>query len=1088
MMSKKSIHAFGVPLMLAGAVPGIAMAEPAGVPQLVGQAKYWQAKGRGDLARAAWNRVLTVDPQNREARGALAGGGAPAKAVAPVKVAQPRPAPASTPAPAPIPVALAKPRAPVDRSGLARAAGFEALNAGRLDLAATRFRSALSANPSDADALGGLGIVRLRGERFGEARDLLVRASSLGSPAKWAEALDAARFYAGMDAARAALAAGKVDQAEQLATTLSRSSFTDRKAASALLADIYEQQGRHAEAADLYRQTGGGANALRNQAKAALDSGDEAGAERLLRDGLASAPNDPWIAYDLAGLLNRQGRPAEADSLVRTLALSDDPQPLYAAALILNQSGRTADAAAVMARIAPGRRTQEMRDFATGLDALATIQQAKGLAARGAQAQAVATLRRAADSGALSAERLGALAQAMLDIGDTTGAAQLARRGFDARATEAGGYDSVVRVLAATGQDDLAARAVEKASALAGSSLSSQRGVATLNATLAVSQAERMRQGGQFAAAFDTLQGAWNAAPGNVDILTALGRLYQSGGMNGQAMQTFRMALAEKPGDKGVLVGLIDTATAAGDLRTARETTAQALRTHPEDHEVYLAASRMEQARGDYSQAVKYLKTARTLYMQKTGGAGGLGGGNPFAGMGVGAGMGGAPVAGDTNPFRAAPVREEPANPFTLGTKAPPQRYRPTAYAAPMPGMQVAQDYATAPEATYGDPVLASIDRDIASATTDSGPRVDVDTGYRSRSGEAGLSRLSEISGSAKFSTDFAHGRMGVTARPVSIDAGRPTGSGLARFGTNATPEAEAIVAKLPSALTQAETQHASGVALSASYESDLVKLEAGSTPLGFAKTHVTGHAEITPRLSAHSKARLWVGREAVTDSIVAYAGTVDPRTGLFWGAVMKSGGGASLSYDKDGNGVYADAAYRHYDGTALRDNQGIEVNVGGYLRAWRGTDAGLSVGFNANYQSYDNNQNYFTYGHGGYFSPQSFVSVNFPVRYWMKKGPLSVDASVAPGYQSYSQQAEALYPTETGAQAVLDYLKSQNSDVRSHYDSASRTGFGLSASGSAWYTVTPGTRIGGDLAFNSFGPYKEFRSSVGIRQQIGGK
>src|SRR3546814_13347591 len=94
------------------------------------------------------------------------------------------------------------------------------------------------------------------------------------------------------------------------------------------------------------------------------------------------------------------------------------------------------------------------------------------------------------------------------------------------------------------------------------------------------------------------------------------------------------------------------------------------------------------------------------------------------------------------------------------------------------------------------------------------------------------------------------------------------------------------------------------------------------------------------------------------------------------------------------------------------------------YLRAWQNARSGVSVGFNVNYQNYDNNQNYFTYGHGGYFSPQSFLSVNFPLRYWTNDGPMSIQASVAPGSQSYDQQGEPVYPTEPGAQGVLAFLQ----------------------------------------------------------------
>src|SRR3546814_12862730 len=77
-------------------------------------------------------------------------------------------------------------------------------------------------------------------------------------------------------------------------------------------------------------------------------------------------------------------------------------------------------------------------------------------------------------------------------------------------------------------------------------------------------------------------------------------------------------------------------------------------------------------------------------------------------------------------------------------------------------------------------------------------------------------------------------------------------------------------------------TQHQSGVAVTASYVSKLLKLEAGVTPLGFPKEHVTGRIELTPRLSTNATARIWADRKPVTDSIIAYAGTDEPRSGAF--------------------------------------------------------------------------------------------------------------------------------------------------------------------------------------------------------------
>ena len=89
---------------------------------------------------------------------------------------------------------------------------------------------------------------------------------------------------------------------------------------------------------------------------------------------------------------------------------------------------------------------------------------------------------------------------------------------------------------------------------------------------------------------------------------------------------------------------------------------------------------------------------------------------------------------------------------------------------------------------TSGDPVMDRIQTEIRTLTRDSGPRAELRTGYRERSGEAGLSELKELTGSAEVSTSLGNGRIKARAEAVVLDAGRPSRSGLARFGRNATP------------------------------------------------------------------------------------------------------------------------------------------------------------------------------------------------------------------------------------------------------------------------------------------------------------
>lgn len=1116
-----------------------ALAEVPGVAALVQQGRYWQGKGRQDLANQAFRRALALDPANAAARQGLSGPPRRAAPAKPTPAAQPpqRPESARTAAPAPArtPTQATAPRpaqpASNPRGGAARAAGFDALEAGRLAEAERDFQRAIAANARDADAQGGLGLVRLRQGNFAEARSRLEQASSLGNASQWREALASARFYAGLGDARAALTQNRLPEAQRIAEELMRSGYADREPAVELLANIYERQGRYADAADLYRQAKEGAGgargdsrlaarAARARAMAAASSGDEMAAEQAFHSGLLLDQKDPWIRLEFARYLLARGRAPEVESLLSSLSGSSDPDWLYAGALLNAEMGRSSAAETLINRIPDGQRTEQMRNFAVGLKVDAAVERARALGGQGRQGEGLAAIRQLAMTPGLGAARQASLADALYELGDREGAAALAQQAMAGEISDPAAYEPIVRVLAKTGRDAFAMAAIQRASELAGPTAEGQRTMARMNGIMAASQADRLRLAGQNAAAFEQLQSAWNAAPGDREVLGALARLYQSGGMPAQAAQAYQMVLAQTPNDKGALMGLIETAGAAGDRDLARRTIDRALQVAPDDHEIYMAAARMERARGDEGAALRYLKRAEALYARRSGPGMTLTSANPFGAQSMG-----------NNPFRnqqAVAAQAPMANPFALrggarlpatsapiaqdgGYPAPTQPY--PAYGAPMGGAMPSygapagtgtgagiappppayggtgyegQSYTAQGGAPVGDPVLGRIQSEIAELRQESGPRAELRTGYRERSGETGLSALKELSGTAEVSTGLGNGRISGKAQAVVLDSGRPTGSGLARFGRNATPEAEGIVAEQPSDLVEAKTQHAAGVAVSLAYETPLLKAELGTTPLGFEDTEVTWQAAVTPRFSPHATGRAWVERKPVTDSVLAYAGTRDPVTGARWGQVMRTGGGVSFSYDRDGAGVYGDFSYNRYAGVNVRDNRSFQVNVGGYLPFVRGPRSSLVGGINVNYQNFANNQNYFTYGHGGYFSPQSFFSVALPVRYSYTDERMEIRASVAPGYQSYNQDQVSIYPTDPGAQAALDALKAQNSDVRSYYDSLSQTGFALSADGSFYYRVSPRTRVGGEVGINTFGNYDEFKSVIGIKQSLG--
>ena len=144
----------------------------------------------------------------------------------------------------------------VDPSAKGRAEGFAALQRNDLAVAEARFLAAITRRSNDADALGGLGLVRLRGQRFAEAAGLLERAAraSPGSASRWREALTSARFYAGLQQGQAALNQGRAVEAGRALQPLTGPAYPERAMAQGLLAEALRRQGKAAQAETVYRQ------------------------------------------------------------------------------------------------------------------------------------------------------------------------------------------------------------------------------------------------------------------------------------------------------------------------------------------------------------------------------------------------------------------------------------------------------------------------------------------------------------------------------------------------------------------------------------------------------------------------------------------------------------------------------------------------------------------------------------------------------------------------------------------------------------------------------------------------------------------
>lgn len=1196
----------------------------AGVPALLKQAESFRQRGRKDLAAQALERASAAAPDDPEVvfrRGLYAAqDGQVAAAVAdlvrlrglvpatdqrlqqisvrlPPGAVPPAPEPAAAPA-AEAASPRAAPRAAPNRDpgAPARAAGFEAFNSGDLAQAERLFQQALRARSSDADAAGGLGVIRLRQRRFAEAEALLRRAASGAQGARWSEALHSARFYGGLEAARRHLDAGRHQDAEQEVRRLSPANAEERVEAQMLLGQALSEQRRHAEAEAAYRvvlqlqpdrsaavaalveaqlaqgqveeasetllahpqAVSGEARARIERARAAqlAARGDTFGAGAALSAALAANPRDPWARLEYAKFLARRGEVREAAEAAAPLFASSDadPERLQAAALYAEFTGRYEEAAQLLARVPARARTAAVRELAQRLDVETAVARAQELVRGGRRVQAVSLLRGKAGQAGLPYAARSRLAQALLDAGDAYQAGALALAAArepppaDARPGDAHGF---LVVLAAGGQDQAARDLLET---LRGRirGPEDENAWRALTAAFASRRADQLRLAGDHAVAFDVLSAAFAYAPRDPGLLAALARLYHSGGLSAQAVEVYDLLLAAQPSDAGLLLDAARAATAAQDYGRAAQLLRRAQQLRPTDAELQFELGKLEQARGREREALKAFERAdalvRSAAPRTAAGAptaSGALGANPFRaarsadvpqgailapGLQPPGAFGGVqpaagPVAGLTeafpSPAQIAAVQPAPAAPTTLAepVTSPAQAIPPPAapaaqdaglpyeaappppppFAAPGPAPLAAAGPSPtsllprsagglAPRAAPGPdaPLPERIRGELVTARLEHMPYLEGGVAARVRSGEEGSSRLGEISARITgYISAPGRGRLRAAIEPVALSAGTPSGDGARRVGANPLIAAEQILAGAPVELPAQDPRSDLGAGLSLAYENDFLRADVGVTPLGFRRANISAGLRLAPDLGA-LRPEITLEQRPVTDSVLAYAGDRDPVTGLEWGSVVRQQVTAGLSGEFGQAGFYATATGRRVTGHNTPSNTGYEVNGGAYYKILDADDEKLQIGFNFNVLGYERNLRYFTLGHGGYFSPETFVALAAPITYTLKSEDWWFSLNIAPGVQSYREELAPILAGYPELQARLVGLAVQDPDIPAFYPARSRTGFGLAGSFAGEYRVTSTTFLGGQVSFDNFGRYSESRVSMYLRQLLG--
>ena len=883
---------------------------------------------------------------------------------------------------------------------------------------------------------------------------------------------------------------------------------------------------------------------VRNEAKRALAAGDPQRAITILRQGIQRFPTDGWLRLDLARIYEQQGDTAAATGVMqpayRNGATSNE---VYAAALFASETGAWAQASSLLSRIPARSQNADMRTLTQRVTFNQQMDVAKQYLAQGSNIAAANTLKALAANPPASPSEAGDLAKALAQAGDMSTAVAVVR-GNMRRGVQggAGDYAAQASVLEQAG---LGAEAQSFLSNPEIQARSTPTQLASVRNGGVIGEVDRLREQKQYAAAYDKLITALQKDPKNTDLMFAMARLYQSGKMNKEAAVVYDYLMTRDTPNQDAREGAINTALALNDVSKARSLSSGLRGTQSPERLLLLA--RVANADGDHNEALSYLRTARGkvigLAGADTGSAAGIGGlamsDNPFINRTTLSPRPSPSTYGKTMPWQLSPnyrdYRDIPGATFTMGNVETLKQNQTLGQIDTMMA-ELEKDTGTWMQAGVqirsrdGENGLSKLTEAKAPLTWTSSPLGDAHFDFTitpmnlsagSASGDAyrrfGSGATEQVVGNlvdtikseqtyikglnAAELTAFNAQYPGVAAalsglNGVTFDDLNPlTAEGLGnvtKINNNTTLKNYLIASTRKSGVESDSTgttdsQRASGVELNLALTGNSYKIDLGSTPLGQDLSTMVGGVKWAPKITDYLTLILTGERRAVTDSLLSYVGVQDRLSGNSWGRVTKNGGNLLLSYDDGDAGFYVGGGAYSYLGQNVASNTSLVANAGAYVRPYHYEDRELKTGLSISWMDFKKNLSYYSYGQGGYFSPQNFVSIAFPVDYSQSYDDLSVRLGGSAGYQAYTQDRSAYFPNNAEWQSALESAVTAGFGKEAYYPGGSKSGVGYNLHAGADYKINKNVTVGGQLGYDTFGEYSESTAQLYFRYMLGG-
>jgi tetratricopeptide (TPR) repeat protein len=772
---------------------------------------------------------------------------------------------------------------------------------------------------------------------------------------------------------------------------------------------------------------------LRRRAKKLHESGAHAEALRLLQESVKQAPKSYWALYDLAALELEMGDLSAARETAQGMLAIDSKEPAgrVLRARISAEAGRPSAALQVLegmpAEAADGDVGKLRKALELRRDVDQVVRRSARLGVFGAQREML-RLQRRTDG---DPELVGIVALGWADIGVAGRGIELIR---DLQTSQAQLDPGLSLLLAAiylrAGMDDELKQLLEELASEPSLSPRARHDLARLHVAYAVATADRLATHGEYTRALMLLEPLITEYPYDPALMSGLGRLLLQEGKPNAASSAFEQVLRQYPDHIEAREGAVAAAQAAYELKKAGELVEQGLARSPNHPRMHLISAHYALALDDDATAMRELERARELA-----------------------------------------IKGEP--PDHAGEEGDAQLV-PSDAAGLLVRARTQVGGGEALQAAESKALVDTIDGEIDRIRARHSVQVRSQPELRYRHGEQGLGQLIESRTPLWLSMPLGYfGRVEIGATAVWLTAGRAKldDPGVAsRFGSlGAVP-----------GVTAPRMQDDVGISpeLALLYK-DVLRLQFGSTPLGFIYRDLVGSLQVRPRWGALTLT-LQVDRSPVMDSVLSYAGTTDPVTGRTWGGVIQQGGFAELALGNEDLSGFLNGGFYLINGRGMEKNRLGRAMTGfawtlynwdGHKVSWGATLLGMK---------YAKNQSGFTLGHGGYFSPELFARGGTPLTWSYFSEHWRTRLEVDPGLNWFRQGDALYYPNDPDLQANLDALGGVTS-----YPERSNFGFSMNIGGDARWQIGNHFELGLDASMHFADDYEEYRAALVLQLNL---